>query len=375
MPRNTKTIASLPWTHFLKRLYWFKLPGEDHSHFIARSGITKHNKSKWINTERPSPSTDMIERIAKRLKLTPEEQHWLTFGSAPLTPVPPCLATWRAPSPTQFARELVDLAAKLHIRRDQISGEDLETALLDTLTTSLRHASLAWSAMGQGSEPGLLYSSIGAAAGWIAEEIRALEEEPDLASQQGLRNWVLEVLKRASGEAPEIVSREAKGSANVMSLLGRRKVTDERTVDTARYFYIPKAEPRLAAGAGTLVISERSDDYYAFRLDWLNQVASSKGDLWLFEVVGDSMSTTLEHRDVVLIDCGRRTPVHDGIYAIEEENAVSIKRIRKRSDGVFWIVSDNRALQAAHKPLYPSRKLTDSVRIIGRMIWSARTWV
>lgn len=375
MPKNTKTIVSLPWTHFLKRLYWLKLPGEHPSHFIARAGITKHNKSKWLNSPHPSPSTDMIERIAKRLKLTPEEQHWLTFGSGPVTPAPPSLAAWRAPSPTHFARDLVDLAAKLYSKRDLLSEEDLAAALLDTLTISLKHASLAWSALGKTSDPGAAYSSVGAAVGWLSEEIRALELDTGLSFQKELHQWVLEVLSRAGGEAQEASVQEVMGFAKVTPLRGRRPVTDEQGVDAARYFYIPKAEPRLAAGPGTLVISERSDDYYAFRLDWINQVSSSKGDLWLFEVVGDSMSTTLEHGDVVLIDCGRRTPVHNGIYAIEEDNAVSIKRIQKRLDGAFRIVSDNRALNAAHKPLYPSRKLTSSVRIIGRMIWSARTWV
>lgn len=369
MPSKAKTINVLPWTHFLKRLYWFKLPGEDPSRFIARSGITKHNKSKWINAAHPSPSTDMIERIAKRLKLSPEEQHWLTFGSGPLTPSPPSLATWRAPSPAHLAAELVDLAAKLYSKRDLFSEEDLAAALLDTLTISLKHASLAWSALRKTSHPGAAYSSIGAAAGWLSQEIRAMEADP-LASQKELHQWILGVLSRVGGETQEVI-----GPAKVIPLCGRRPVTDEQGVDTARYFYIPKAEPRLAAGAGTLVISEKSDDYYAFRLDWINQVASSKGDLWLFEVAGDSMSTTLEHGDVVLIDCGRRTPVHNGIYAIEEDNAVSIKRIQKRSAGSFWIVSDNQALHAADKPLYPSQKLTASVRIIGRMIWSARTWV
>jgi phage repressor protein C with HTH and peptisase S24 domain len=87
------------------------------------------------------------------------------------------------------------------------------------------------------------------------------------------------------------------------------------------------------------------------------------------------MSPTLEHADVVLIDCGRKDPVHDRIFAIEEDNAVSIKRLHERHSGAFWIVSDNRALQSGAKPIYPPRRLSRGVRIIGRMIWSARTWV
>jgi len=54
---------------------------------------------------------------------------------------------------------------------------------------------------------------------------------------------------------------------------------------------------------------------------------------------------------------------------------VSIKRLEKGDDGSFWIVSDNKATKGPNKPLYPPKRLGPNTRIIGRMIWSARTWV
>lgn len=375
MPRKSRTITSLPWTHFLRRLYWFKLPHENDPGFIARAGITKHNKSKWFKSAHPTPSIDTIDKIATYLKLTPEEQYWLTFGSKPPLPTPPSLSVWRAPSPAQLARELVEQAAKLYGKREHLSEDTFTEMLVEAFTLSINHAGLVWSATEERFGPGAPYASPAAAAEWLRAEVRALWRDPDFASRLDLLGWVSGALEMIARPMTKRDLQTPEGSPKIIPFKGRLSVTSREPMDTASYFYIPKAEPRLAAGAGTLVISERSDDYYAFRLDWLNQVASNKGDLWLFEVTGDSMSPTLEHADVVLIDCGRKEPLHDKIYAIEEDNAVSIKRLQERTRGAFWIVSDNLTQQAGERPIYPPRKLIQGVRIIGRMIWSARTWV
>lgn len=375
MARKRRNINTLPWSHFLRRLYWFKLPHEEDSLFLARAGLTKHNKSKWLNAVQPNPSIDMIERIAKHLELSDEELHWLTFGSRPPLPLPSGPLSLRALPPSRFPVQFVSLAEELYTKRDRVSDEEMNSLFRETFSLCKDHARLGYSALGKAGAPyDPLSGSFREAADWLSAEIRKLKEQQDFGRKTDLLLWMERHLAVIQEPEPES-SRPAEAQSRVTSFQSGRSVTGEKDVDSERYFYIPKAVPRLAAGAGNLVTSETSDDYYAFRLDWLNEVASNKGDLWLFEVLGDSMSPTLEAGDVVLIDCGRKVPAHNRIYAFEEDNAITIKRLSKQADGTFAIISDNQALRGARGPLYPPRALSPSIRIIGRMIWSARTWV
>lgn len=375
MARKSRNINSLPWSHFLRRLYWFKLPQEEDSLFLARAGLTKHNKSKWLNAVQPNPSIDMIERIAKHLELSDEELYWLTFGSRPPLPLPSPPFSLRALPPSRFPIQFVRLAEELYAKTDRVSDEEMNGLFRETLSLCKDHARLGCSALGKGGAPyDPLSGSFRETVDWLSAEIRKLKERRDLGLKTDLLLWVERHLAVMQEPEPQS-SRRAAAQSRVTPFKSGRSVTGEKDVDTEQYFYIPKAVPRLAAGAGNLVTSETSDDYYAFRLDWLNEVASNKGDLWLFEVLGDSMLPTLEPGDVVLIDCGRKIPAHNRIYAFEEDNAITIKRLSKQADGTFAIISDNQAHRGDRGPLYPPRALCPSIRIIGRMIWSARTWL
>jgi hypothetical protein len=75
-----RQITSLPWEHFLSRLYYFKRPEEKDYEFLNRATISKPTKSMWLNHIDPKPNTTTIERIAKALNLTKAEMFWLTFG-------------------------------------------------------------------------------------------------------------------------------------------------------------------------------------------------------------------------------------------------------------------------------------------------------
>ena len=80
------------------------------------------------------------------------------------------------------------------------------------------------------------------------------------------------------------------------------------------------------------------------------------------------MIPTLEEGDTVLIDRGRKTLVEDGYYAIGVADVLQIKRLQLLPGPKIKIISDNKKY---HSPeLDP-----DQVRIHGRLIWSARTWI
>jgi phage repressor protein C with HTH and peptisase S24 domain len=131
---------------------------------------------------------------------------------------------------------------------------------------------------------------------------------------------------------------------------------------------VPKAKSKLSAGGGIIPEEGTTGEEYAFRLDWLRRVATSRSQVILVDVDGDSMAPTLLNKDTVLIDLGR-IELRDGrIYAIAVGDVVNIKRLQRLTGDRIRIISDN-------PTYYTYEARPDEMRIIGQMIWSARTWV
>ena len=104
---------------------------------------------------------------------------------------------------------------------------------------------------------------------------------------------------------------------------------------------------------------------YAFRTEWLKSVAWGK--TILLDVDGDSMAPTPLNGDTVLIDLGR-TELREGrIYAIAVGDVVQVKRLQLVTGPRIRVIADN--------PQYHTyESAPNEVKIIGQMIWSARTW-
>jgi phage repressor protein C with HTH and peptisase S24 domain len=80
---------------------------------------------------------------------------------------------------------------------------------------------------------------------------------------------------------------------------------------------------------------------------------------------GDSMDPTFADGDVLLVDIGVSDPKIDGVYVLEANDRLYIKRVRQRFDGQFEISSDN-----------PTIKTVDvldgsqQVNVRGRVVWA-----
>ena len=70
----------------------------------------------------------------------------------------------------------------------------------------------------------------------------------------------------------------------------------------ADLIHIPLAEARLSAGTGSLEVSERTDDSYAFRGDFLRRKGNPRR-MVLMRVSGDSMVPEIFDNDLVLLNC------------------------------------------------------------------------
>lgn len=79
---------------------------------------------------------------------------------------------------------------------------------------------------------------------------------------------------------------------------------------------------------------------------------------------GDSMQPTFNDGDVLLVDTGATDIQTDGIYVIEANDRLYIKRVRQRMDGSFEISSDNATVKTVDV-----LDGSQAVRVLGRVVW------
>ncbi len=140
---------------------------------------------------------------------------------------------------------------------------------------------------------------------------------------------------------------------------------------------VPEIDARAGAGNGNVgehavVTLKRGESYVGHKVtaEWVfpstflrHELRLQPGGMMVLEVVGDSMSPTLESGDRVIIDTSHNRPTPDGIYVIEEGDGPMVKRLQlvRRSDPPeIRIISDNKNHEA-----YTLR--LDDIRIVGRV--------
>ena len=129
---------------------------------------------------------------------------------------------------------------------------------------------------------------------------------------------------------------------------------------------VPRVAVALAAGNGTLVDIEQDLPPLAFRKDWLTKRGvSSKANLRVVEVSGDSMTPYLFDGDTVLIDMGQRDIKESEVFALRYGDELRIKRISKLINGGLLIRSDNK--NYADESL--SAADAKNVTVLGRLLW------
>lgn len=131
---------------------------------------------------------------------------------------------------------------------------------------------------------------------------------------------------------------------------------------------VPRVAVQLSAGCGAVVDVEENLPPLAFRKDWLDRrKVTTRGNLRIVGVKGDSMSPFIQDGDIVMIDVGQQDLKEMEIYAINYGGDVRIKRLARRFDGGLLIRSDN--------PHYPEESVSPEqaaqISILGRMLWRA----
>ena len=136
------------------------------------------------------------------------------------------------------------------------------------------------------------------------------------------------------------------------------------------YSLVPKVLARLAAGTGSLETDATILGYYSFKLDFLKR-KGRPNDMVLMDVSGDSMEPILMDRDTVLIDQSQNAIISGGMFAVGVDQEVFVKYLDK-VPGKLVLRSRNERYSPIEVDM--NDHLSESVRIIGRIVWSCREY-
>lgn len=137
------------------------------------------------------------------------------------------------------------------------------------------------------------------------------------------------------------------------------------------FVLIPSYDVQASVGNDALLHEENFFDYLAFRRTWLRQeFGASAVDMYIIEVIGDSMADTLVPGDILLVDHRPdRTIPADGVFLLRIDGSLLVKRIQRLPGGRIKVKSDNQAYESFELDL---AKPDDGFSIIGRVVWSGR---
>jgi hypothetical protein len=105
---------------------------------------------------------------------------------------------------------------------------------------------------------------------------------------------------------------------------------------------------------------------------WLRRHAnfSSPDNLALVTGIGDSMRPTFEDGDSLLVDRSVDELKVDAIYVLALNDELFIKRIQRRPDGTFMMISDNKS----YEPYHIKDSEREKFKVLGRVVmaWNSR---
>jgi phage repressor protein C with HTH and peptisase S24 domain len=132
------------------------------------------------------------------------------------------------------------------------------------------------------------------------------------------------------------------------------------------FINIPKVIARLSAGGGSFEVGSEIQGYYAFQQEWL-RIKGKPNRMVLMDIFGNSMEPELKDGDTVLIDESQKDIIAGALYAVGVDDTIMVKRVEKHPNKLV-LRSDNQN----YAPIYLQGNESNSIRIIGKVIWSGR---
>lgn len=213
------------------------------------------------------------------------------------------------------------------------------------------------------------------------QELRKLRgmTQKQLALAVGVTQQAIAELESGRAIEPKRPVQLAKAlgvDPDELSLAGAKKPLPERLAETSwletirglEYAVLPSYAITASAGHGAFAQESEPDGYHVLPHQWLKSVTRARlNDLCVIQVAGDSMWETLHNGDHVLVDRSRRTVARPGIYVLDDQGELIVKRVQKDlQTGHIDVISDN--------PKYPKMTVTEEGRltIVGRVVWIGR---
>jgi phage repressor protein C with HTH and peptisase S24 domain len=131
---------------------------------------------------------------------------------------------------------------------------------------------------------------------------------------------------------------------------------------------VPKVAARACAGGGSFELSDSVVDELPFDRAWLGK-KGNPGSMAVMEVIGDSMSPELEPGDNILIDQSQNRVTDNNLYVVGLADSIQVKRIQVRP-GLVVLFSTNQR----YSPVSLQGDEIDTLRVIGRVLWSSRAY-
>ncbi|KAF5034735.1 Peptidase S24-like protein [anaerobic digester metagenome] len=138
--------------------------------------------------------------------------------------------------------------------------------------------------------------------------------------------------------------------------------------EQGRTVLVPKVAARACAGGGSLELGDAVIDELPFERSWLAR-KGNPARMVAMDVVGDSMSPEIEPGDTILIDQSQNRVSDNRVYVIGLGETIQVKRVQVRP-GLVILFSTNQR----YSPVTLQGDEMDTLRVIGRVLWSSRAY-
>lgn len=133
------------------------------------------------------------------------------------------------------------------------------------------------------------------------------------------------------------------------------------------FVLVPRYNIEASAGGGSVIHSEQIVDHLAFKASWVSkELGADPKNLLLIHSIGNSMEPTLRSGDLLLVDRSKARMKGDGIYLINFDDGLMVKRLEWMMDGTIVIRGDNTSVSREQKVTAIEM---EKLHLLGRVVW------
>lgn len=133
------------------------------------------------------------------------------------------------------------------------------------------------------------------------------------------------------------------------------------------FVLVPRYNIESSMDGGSVIHSEQIVDHLAFKKSWISkELGTDPKNLLLIYSIGDSMEPTFSSGDLLLVDRNKARMKGDGIYLINFDDGLIVKRLEWMMDGTVVIRGDNTSVSREQKLTYIEM---EKLHLLGRVVW------